>query len=376
MSRQRARRWIGWLLVGFAAVLSGCALPGARQEADRAALDLHQPLPPDAMARLAPDEQILYFTDNVYLAAVRRDPARAEAAAAALRHLQATLEKEDFVRFWTGVDSEFFARVNAVLAHPDYTLRQVAVDARRKRTAYQLGPRHFQGLQGVDEARRLAMGYVIALAAKGDGAACFAFHKAYKEVPDPRAGATLTWAQVNGKPFRKSMWAGSAEAQADGRTVQIPVPAEVVLGCRKLAQPPAAVTAGMVQEVEQFFGAIRFKAGFDQGAYSRNKAAWLQDLGREALAAADRLRLERIMIVNVIDVYKIFPPALDYEYELAVSEGNLPELVASGILAEQDAFVIEQRIEERKILLTGVGVTPQRTPMAFLQMVAERDPPK
>jgi len=73
-----------------------------------------------------------------------------------------------------------------------------------------------------------------------------------------------------------------------------------------------------------------------------------------------------------VDVYQIYPPELDYEYELAAGNGTLSERVAAGILAEQDAFVVEQRIHERAVLLTGVGITPQGTPMAFLQMVSNR----
>jgi hypothetical protein len=33
---------------------------------------------------------------------------------------------------------------------------------------------------------------------------------------------------------------------------------------------------------------------------------------------------------------------------------------------------VEQRIHERRVLLTGEGVTPEHTPMAFLQLVADR----
>jgi hypothetical protein len=46
--------------------------------------------------------------------------------------------------------------------------------------------------------------------------------------------------------------------------------------------------------------------------------------------------------------------------------------VASGILTEQQAFTVEQRIMERRILLTGESVTPEHTPMAFLQLVSDR----
>lgn len=378
MISQRVRPWTAWLALGVILLLGGCATSGEKKEvADSAYLKLYKVLSPEELARLTPPEQIRYFTDNLYLATVSSNTARADAADAAWRHLAATLSKEDFVQFWQGVDTEFFGRINAALDHPDYTSRQVPFDQRRLRTAYTLGARHMQALKSLGEARQQAMRYLIELAAKGDSAACFTFHKAYKNYPKPRAGdAKLTWLKADGKPFRKSMWEGSAEAVIDGRVVQIPVPAEVVLGCRTLLQPPAAVTAGQTHEVEQYFSEIQLKDEFDSAAYDRHKAAWLQDLKRRAMEASERLRLERIRIVNVVDVYRIFPPELDYQYELALSSGGLSELVAAGLLNEQDAFVVEQRVEERKILLTGVGVTPQNTPMAFLQMVAERAAPK
>lgn len=377
MNLRSIRPWAMWPLLCVAVFLGACSASGGKKEAaESASLGLYSVLPEEEFTRLSPPEKIRYFTDNLYLISTTRDGARANAADAAGRHLAATLSREEFVQFWTGVDSEFFGRVNAVLDYPDYTNRQVPLDQRRMRTAYNLGARHMEALQGLGEARQQAMHYLIALAAKGDSAACFAFHKAYKDYPKPRSGARLTWLQVDGKPFRKSMWAGSAEATVDGRVVQIPLPAEVVLGCRTLFQPPATVTAGVVQEVEQFFGGIQLKGDFDSAAYDQHKTTWLQNLKRRAMDAADRLRLDRIRIVNVVDVYQIFPPALDYEYELAVDGGALSELVAAGILSEEDAFVVEQRVQERKILLTGVGVTPQDTPMAFLQMIAERGAPK
>ena len=376
MMYQQGRLRAGWLGLCVAGMLAACSVTGGKKATGVAGLPLSPIVSAAEVARMAPTDQIRYFTDNVYLASINRDDARAEAAEATWRHLQSALSKEEFVQFWTGVDSEFFARVNAVLDYPDYTHRQVPLDQRRMRTAYNLGARHLEALKGLGEARQQAMRDVIELAAKGDSAACFAFHKAYKDYSKPRAGANMTWPQVDGKPFRKSMWAGSAEAMVSGRVVQIPVPAEVVLGCRKLFQPPVTVTAGLVQEVEQFFGGIQLKANFDAGAYAEHKAAWQREITQQALAAAERLRLDRIRIVNVVDVYQIFPPALDYEYELAVSDGGLAEVVAAGILSEQDAFVVEQRVAERKILLTGVGVTPQDTPMAFLKMVEERTVPQ
>lgn len=375
MTHHRGRTRGGWLIVCVAGLLAACSATGEKKEGSDAA-GLFPILPSAELARLSPADQIRYFTDNVYLASIDRDGARAEAAETTWRHLKDTLSKEDFVQFWIGVDNEFFARVNAVLESPDYTVRQVPLDQRRMRTAYNLGARHLEAMKGLPEARRQAMQGLIDLAAKGDSAACFAFHKAYKDYPKPRSGANLTWSQVNGKPFRKSMWAGSAEAVVDGRVVQIPVPAEVVLGCRSLFQPPATVAAGLVDEVEQFFGGIQLKAGFDAAGYAERKAAWQREITQRALAAGQRLRLDRIRIVNVVDVYQIFPPALDYEYELAATDGGLAEVVAAGILSEQDAFVVEQRVAERKTLLTGVGVTPQDTPMAFLKMVEERTGPK
>lgn len=368
-------RWLrtGWLSICVVGALAACSVIGEKKEAtDVAGLPLSPITPMAEVARMAPADQIRYFTDNVYLASVNHDGAHAEAAEATWRHLESVLSKEDFVQFWTGVDTEFFARVNAVLDYSDYTHRQVPLDQRRMRTAYNLGARHLEALKGLSEARQQAMRDMIELAAKGGSAACFAFHKAYKDYPKPRSGANLTWPQVDGKPFRKSMWAGSAEAMVNGHVVQIPVPAEVVLGCRKLFQPPATVAAGLIQDVEQFFGGIQLQANFNTAAYAEHKAAWQREITQQAVAAAQHLKLDRIRIVNVVDVYQIFPPALDYEYELAASDGGLAEVVAAGILSEQEAFVVEQRVAERKILLTGVGVTPQDTPMAFLKMVEER----
>src|SRR3569833_57826 len=348
MEHMGTRVWVGWLLAVAVAVVAGCAAGNNQKEAGDTTAHLYKPSSIDEVARLAPAEQIRYFTDNVYLAAVDRNDSRAAAATAALRHLQDSLSKEEFVRFWTGVDSEFFGRVNAVLEYPDYTHRQVTLDPRRTRTAYNLGARHLDGIAGAGQARQLAMRDLIEFAAKGDSAACFA--------------------------FRKARWAGSAEAVVGGQVVQIPIPAEVVLGCRQLVQPPATMAAGVTQEVEQYVAAIQLNKDFDAAAFAERRDAWRRDLLQQALKESERLRLDRIRIVNVVDVYQIFPPALDYEYELATGDGSLPELVAAGVLSEQDAFVVEQRIAERKILITGVGITPKDTPMAFKQMVVNRTP--
>ena len=89
-----------------------------------------------------------------------------------------------------------------------------------------------------------------------DGEACFAFHKAYKDYADPREGeAGVTWQQADGKPFRKSMWAGSAEASLGGRVARIAIPAEVVLGCRniKLRQLNGGMAILSVLLVTRFF---------------------------------------------------------------------------------------------------------------------------
>ena len=368
-------RWAGVVLLML--VLGACSFGGGKREAALSRdVKLQGPLAVQTFAQLPRSEQIRYFTDNVYYAATHQGAAgeaRAVAAAEALGYLQENLGKEDFVRFWIGVDGEFFGRVNADLDFPDYTRPQTALDARRVRTAYNLAARHLEVLSNLGEARRRAMTYMIELAGKGDGEACFAFHKAYKDYADPREGeAGVTWQQADGKPFRKSMWAGSAEASLDGRVARIAIPAEVVLGCRNILHPPAAVTAGRVEEVKQYFSGIQLSRGFDLRAYSARKETWRKDITQQALSASEKLRLQRIRIVNVVDVYQIFPPELDYEYELAASDGTLPEMVAAGILDERDAFAVEQRIHERKVLLTGVGVTPQDTPMAFLQMVSER----
>ncbi len=368
-------RWTGVTLLALS--LSACSFSGGKKKVGLSpAAQAQSASSAQGFAQLPRPEQIRYFTDNVYFAATSRggasDP-RAAAAAEALAYMQANLSKEDFLRFWIGVDAEFFGRVNAALEFPDYTHPQTALDARRMRTAYNLAARHLEVLSNLAEARQRAMTYFIDLAAKGDSEACFAFHKAYKDYADPRQGELgVSWQQVDGKPFRKSMWAGSAEANAAGRVVRIGIPAEVVLGCRNILHPPAAVTAGQVEEVKQYFSAIQLDRGFSVSAYKARKEAWRRDITQQAVAAAEKLRLEKIRIINVVDVYRIFPPELDYEYELAASDGSLPERVAAGILSEQDAFVVEQRIQERKVLLTGVGVTPQGTPMAFLQMVSER----
>lgn len=369
------RRWAGlaWLVL----ILSGCAVVGGEKEAALSpGIKLHGPLSVEEVARLPPAEQIRYFTDNVYLAATNRGgagEARAEAATAALRHLQDSLNKEEFLRFWVGVDGDFFGRVNAALEFTDYTRPQTALDERRMRTAYNLAARHLEVVKSLGEARQRAMTYLIELASKGESEACFAFHKAYKDYPNPlHADTELTWPQVDGKPFRKSMWAGSAEATVGGKVVQIAIPAEVVLGCRTILHPPATVTAGVVEDVKQFFADIKLGRDFNLAGYNQRKEAWRRDITQQALSAAEKLRLEKIRIVNVVDVYQIYPPELDYEYELAAGNGTLSERVAAGILAEQDAFVVEQRIHERAVLLTGVGITPQGTPMAFLQMVSDR----
>src|SRR3569832_2253819 len=175
-------RVMGWMgLMRLAGRLAACSVTGGKKATGVAGLPLSPIVSAAEVARMAPTDQIRYFTDNVYLASINRDDARAEAAEATWRHLQGVLSKEEFVQFWTGVDNEFFARVNAVLDYPDYTHRQVPLDQRRMRTAYNLGARHLEALKGLGEARQQAMRDVIELAAKGDSAACFAFHKAYKD---------------------------------------------------------------------------------------------------------------------------------------------------------------------------------------------------
>ncbi len=377
--KTHAGRWAGLALL--LCLLSACAMVGQKKGAALTpGIQLYGPMSVEQLARLPPAEQIRYFTDNVYFAATHRGgagEARAEAASVALRHLQDTLNKEDFLRFWIGVDGDFFGRVNAALEFPDYTRPQAAPDQRRVRTAYNLAARHLEVVKNLGEARQRAMGYLIELASKGGSEACFAFHKAYKDYPNPlHADTELTWPHVDGKPFRKSMWAGTGEATVGGKVVRIAIPAEVVLGCRTILHPPATVTAGVVEDVKQFFSGIKLGRDFNLTGYNQRKEAWRRDIAQQALVAAEKLRLEKIRIVNVVDVYQIYPPELDYEYELAASNGTLSEMVAAGILGEQDAFVVEQRIHERAVLLTGVGITPQGTPMAFLHMVSDRTPKK
>lgn len=372
-------RLAGWgLLTLLLVLLSGCAQWGGKKDSAKlAGIKYLAPLSTAELDRLPLAERIRYFTDNVYLAAEGRSEARdsrAAAAALALDHLRETLDKEAFVSFWVGVDPQFFGRVNAALAYMDYTRPQLVLNERLSRTAYNLMARHLEVLGNLAKARKEAMQDLIDLAEKGDNAACFAFHKAYKDYANPLHGeAGVNWLDVDGKPFRKSsMWAGSGEASYGGRVVQIAIPPQAVLGCRRILHPTDQVTAGVVQEVEQFFAAINLDKEFDPAAYARHKEAWQRELRDKASAAAQRVRLERIRVINVVDVYRIFPPALDYEYELAVADGTLSEMVAAGILSEEQAFVVEERIHERRVLLTGVGATPDQTPMAFLQLVANR----
>lgn len=371
-----------WVMALFLLMsLSGCAQWGGKKETARIpGVKFYDPLPPEELARLSEDEKIRYFTDSVYLVASASGDMRAIhafTATAALQYLRDTLDKKSFVAFWVGVDPEFFGRVNAVLDYVDYTHPQVALGERQMRTAYNLGARHLEVLKNLSEARRQAMEDFIELAAKGDSAACFAFHKAYKNYANPLRGEKgIGWLDVDGKPFRKSMWAGSAEASYGGQIVQIVIPPQAVLGCRRLLPPYGNVTAGVIGESEQFFTEINLTGKFSPADYAHHKEAWLREITTKAEEAAQKIRLDKIRIVNVVDVYRIFPPALDYEYELAVADGTLPELVAASILTEQQAFAVEQRIHERRELLTGEGVTPDRTPMAFLQLVAERVAPK
>lgn len=367
----------GWAVLLLVMFLGGCAHLGGKQQTARiAGFQYPDPLPLAEVSQLSRADQIRYFTDHVYQAATGRGEARrthAAAADAVLEQMRKTLSKADFVAFWTGVDPEFFGRVNAVLDYADYTHPQMAWDGRQLRTVYNLGARHLAVLDQLSAARRQAMQDFIELADEGDSAACFAFHKAYKNYPDPLKGeAALTWQDVDGKPFRKSMWDGSAEAVHDGRTVQIPIPPQAALGCRHILHPPARMTAGVVEDAEQFFARINLSGSFDASDYTQHKQAWQQEIMDKAMQAARKIHLNLIRIVNVVDVYRIFPPALDYEYELAVADGTLPAMVATGILTEQQAFVVEQRIHERQVLLTGEGVTPEHTPMAFLQLAADR----
>jgi hypothetical protein len=370
--------WTLILVLAFAAFATGCAqLSGKKDAVALAGIKYRSPLSAAALDRLPLSERIRYFTDSVYLAAEGGKESRrswAAAAAAAVDHLRATLDKQAFVSFWVGVDPEFFGRVNAVLPYTDYTHPQVVVNERQSRTAYNLRARHLKVLANLAKIRQAAMQDLIDLAETGDSAACFAFHKAYKDYAKPLNGAPgVTWLDVDGIPFRKSsMWAGSAEASHGGRIVQIAIPPQAVLGCRRILHPTHQVTAGVIEEVEQFFAAINLNKHFNPASYAQHKQAWQRELRSKAAAAARQVRLERIRVINVVDVYRIFPPALDYEYEMAVADGTLSEMVATGILSEEQAFVVEERIHERQVLLTGVGATPEQTPMAFLKLVAER----
>jgi hypothetical protein len=369
----------GWAWLAFICVmlLSGCAQWGDKKDAAKfAGIKYRTPLSSTELDSLVLAEKIRYFTDNVYLAAEGGRDVRASrgAAESALDDLRKTLDKKAFVDFWVGVDPEFFGRVNAALGYTDYTHPQVILNARQTRTAYNLMARHLKVLGNLGRTRREAMQDFIALAEEGDTAACFAFHKAYKDYTDPRHGeAGVSWLDVDGVPFRKSsMWAGSGEANYKGHVVQIAIPPQAVLGCRRILHPPNQVTAGVVEEVEQFFSAINLDKEFNPAAYAERKKVWRRHLQEKAAAAARRVRLHRIRVINVVDVYRIFPPALDYEYELAVADGTLSDMVATGMLSEEQAFVVEERIHERRVLLSGVGATPEQTPMAFLKLVADR----
>jgi len=369
---RRTRAVLGGVLL---LALAGCALWGPkRQTADFS--HFYAPRSVAEFNQLSPDERVRYFTDNVYLAATLHGAernARLTAAEQALEQLRENLDKKAFVTFWIGVDPDFFGRVNDLLAYADYTHPQVALGERQMRTVYNLGARHLAVLGNLSAARRQAMQDLIDLADKGESTACFAFYKAYKDYTNPlRSEADIDWLAVDGRPFRKSMWAGSGEANYEGRIVQIAIPPQAVLGCRNILHPSPEVTAGMVDDAEQFFNRIDLSGRFDASDYARHKEVWEQDLLAKAADAARKIHLDKIRIVNVVDVYRIFPPALDYQFELAVADGTLHEMVASGILSEDQAFRVEQRIHERKVLLTGEGVTPEHTPLAFLQLVADR----
>lgn len=366
-----------WLVLICVVLLSGCAQWRDKKDAAKfAGIKYRTPLSSAQLDGLSLAERIHYFTDNVYLAAEGGRDVRASrmAAESALDNLRKTLGKKAFVDFWVGVDPEFFGRVNAALGYTDYTHPQVILNARQARTAYNLMARHLKVLGNLVQTRREAMQDFIDLAEEGDTAACFAFHKAYKDYTDPRHGeAGVSWLDVDGVPFRKSsIWAGSGEASYKGHVVQIAIPPQAVLGCRRILHPPDQVTAGMVEEVEQFFSAINLDRKFNPAAYAERKKVWRRQLQEKADAAARRVRLHRIRVISVVDVYRIFPPALDYEYELAVADGTLSDMVATGMLSEEQAFVVEERIHERRVLLSGVGATPEQTPMAFLKLVADR----
>ena len=376
--KPESRLSLGLQALLVVAMLAGCAQFSGNQDAAKlAGIKYPAPLSLAELDRLPLDERIRYFTDNVYLASEGRHDARESrtaAAAAVLDHLRETLDRQAFVSFWVGVDPEFFGRVNAVLPYTDYTHPQVVLNERQSRTAYHLKPRHLEVLPNLVKTRREAMQDLIDLAEQGDNAACFAFHKAYKDYADPLHGEPgVDWLDMDGKPFRKSsMWAGSGEASYEGRVVQIAIPPQAVLGCRRIIHPTKQVSSGVLLDMEQFFSAINLDSGFNPAAYARHKESWLQRLRDKATAAAQRARLRRIRVINVVDVYRIFPPAQDYEYELAVADGTLSEMVAAGILSEEQAFIVEERILERRVLLTGVGATPQQTPMAYLKLVADR----
>ncbi|HHM06059.1 MAG TPA: hypothetical protein ENJ19_10015 [Gammaproteobacteria bacterium] len=359
-----------------AALLAACAGTATKNTSTDLEHALNATRAGQDLAQLSLTERIQYFTDQVYLAATHAGDARArhqQAAAAALKQLEETLTKQDFLALWIGVDPAFFGRVNAVVKHPDYTQRRIARDGAPPRTVYRLTAKHLDSFPGTAAARKKAMAALINLAGRGDGAACLSFHKAYRGVARPLAGEEgLTWLDVAAVPFRKSMWEGSASARYRGEVVQIAVPPKVVVGCRSVKHRPRQVTAGLVQDAEQFFAGLDLREHFDVAGYEARKAKWLTALRQKAEDTARTKGMRRIVLINVVDVYRVFPPADEYQIEQAANDGSLPELVASGIITEERAFAAEQRAEERRLLLNGVRVTPEDTPLAYLQMVADK----
>lgn len=335
-----------------------------------------QPLPVAKVSELALREKILYFTDQTYLSAAGNDRDQAKprklSAERTLQQLMDELQDREFVEVWTGLDTEFFGRVNQAFASEDHTRPQMPSPMGRTRDAYVLSPGHLNRLANVPEARARAMAGLIRLAEQGDAVSCLSFEKAYKSYRDPVAGAKASWLDVQGKPVLKSVWEGSAEAIHQGRIVQIPLPRTVVLGCRRITHIPMKMNPGVAEDAERYFARVNVTlAGFDPAIYEERKKAWLERLVEQAQSAASKLRSANIKLINVADIYQVLPPQEDYEYERAMRDGSFMDMVGAGILHQDVAFEVEQRVRERQLLVNGTSVSAEQTPLTLIYIVSK-----
>lgn len=335
-----------------------------------------QTLPAAKVAELPLPDQIRYFTDQTYLSATSNDEqakARKASAERTLQHFIDELNERDFVEVWTGLDTEFFGRVNEAFARQDYTRPQMPSPMGRTRDAYVLSPGHLNRIANVAQARKRAMEGLIRLAEDGDAVSCLSFEKAYKAYRNPVAGAKATWLDVQGKPVLKSVWEGSAEAIHQGRIVQIPIPRTVVLGCRRITHIPAKMNPGVAEDAERYFARVNVTMpGFDSAVYAERRQAWLDRLVEQAQSAASKIRSANIKLINVADIYQILPPEEDYEYERAMRDGSFMDMVGSGVLHQDVAFEVEQRVRERQLLVNGTSVSAEQTPLTLIYIVSNR----